>query len=286
MRVILIGASGQLGQEFQKIVDASRLESLTHKDIEVTDQASVESALNKFDGGVVVNLAAFHNVNLCEEDPERTFAVNALGAYNVAKAAQNRKMACVLISTDYVFDGTQRENPYTEKDQPNPINIYGTSKLAAEHLVQTVNERALIIRTASLFGAVTSKKGWTFPELMLDKAKKGDALRVVCDQICSPTYTRDLATTILEIIGKEAYGLYHVTNEGQCSWYELARTVLELAKIEAEIIPVSSTEFPSVARRPPYSALASAHLQECDVKSLRTWHDAIRAYLIEKGVLT
>jgi len=285
MRLILIGADGQLGQEFQKIVPASGWVGLTHQDIEVTDPSSVDSALKGADGDVVVNLASFHNVNACEEEPERAFAVNALGAHYVAQAAQARQMACVLISTDYVFDGAQNERPYSEDDKPHPINVYGASKLAAEHLVLLANERSYIIRTASLFGVVTSKKGWTFPELMLIKAKKGESLRVVDDQVCSPTYTRDLAEKILELISTEAYGLYHVTNQDQCSWYELARAVLDLADVEADITPVSSDEFPSVARRPAYSALTSLRLQRGGLNLLRPWREAVRAYLEEKGVI-
>lgn len=285
MRVILIGADGQLGQEIRKHMQASNCTGLTHADIEVTDRASVEAALDSVKGDVVVNLAAFHNVNACEIEAERAFAVNAVGAYHVAHAAHERNMAYVLLSTDYVFDGTQRENPYTEADQPHPINIYGASKLAAEQLVQMVHNRAFIIRTASLFGVGTSKKGWTFPELMLRKATNGEPLRVVDDQICSPTYARDLAETILTLIGTEAYGLYHVTNAGQCSWYELARTTLDLAGVDAEITPVPSTEYPTAARRPSYSALTSVRLHACNVPSLRPWTDAVRAYLIDKGVI-
>jgi dTDP-4-dehydrorhamnose reductase len=285
MRLAIIGAKGQVGQEFGKFLDEDQMIPLDIEDLDVRDPASVGRCLKELQFDVLVNLAAFHNVNECESHPAVAFGVNAAGAKNVASAAKEMGKKVVFFSSDYVFGGEQgRSSPYVETDRPAPLNVYGASKVAGEHLVRAVlPERHLIVRSSSLFGCVTSKKGWTFPELMLGKARVGEDIRVVNDQFMAPTYTHDLVHRVLELIGKNASGTYHVANGGSCSWYEFALATFESAGVEANTTPISSAEFPAKSRRPSYSVLASARLGELGLPPLRHWREALKAYLVEKG---
>ena len=286
MKILIIGASGQLGQEFRKLRSRHELIGLSHAEVEVESAESVQARLEQHRPEVVVNLAAYNQVDEAENRPERAFAVNALGALHVAQAAARVNAAVVFISTDYVFGSEQgRKQPYRESDPPGPLGVYGVSKLAGEHLVQVANTRHFIIRTCGLYGVVTSHKGWTFPELMLKKAQAGEKLRVVEDQVLTPTYTFDLVRAIMAVLEKGEPGLYHLTSDGACSWYEFARATLELAGVRAEIEPVSSDSFSARARRPAYSVLASERLAELGLEKLRPWPEALQAYLVEKGVI-
>lgn len=227
MHCLVIGAAGQVGQEFARLLEPGAWTALTHEELDVTDPTRVRAALGDRPGDVVVNLAAFHNVNLCEEQPQTALAVNGLGALHVARAAAELGRKVVYFSSDYVFGAdAARRTPYTEADAPAPLNVYGTSKVAGEQFVRQAAADHLIVRTSSLFGAVTSRKGWTFPETMLRRARAGEPLRVVRDQLMAPTYTRDLAETVLRLVAADARGTVHVTNSGCCSWYYLAVATL------------------------------------------------------------
>jgi len=286
MKILVIGASGQLGQEFFKLRSRHELIPLNHAEVEVEAPESVQARLERHRPEVVVNLAAYNKVDEAEDRPERALGVNALGALHVARAAAKVNAAVVFISTDYVFGAEEgRQRPYRESDAPGPIGVYGVSKLAGEHLVRVANPRHFIIRTCGLYGVVTSHKGWTFPELMLKKAGAGEKLRVVQDQVLTPTYTLDLVRAIIAVLEKGAPGLYHLTSAGACSWHEFARATLELAGVRAEIEPVSSESFSARARRPAYSVLASERLAALGLEGLRPWREALRAYLLEKGVI-
>jgi dTDP-4-dehydrorhamnose reductase len=191
----------------------------------------------------------------------------------------------VFLSTDYVFGGEIRErgHPHNENDLPHPQNVYGVSKWAGEQLVMQSNTRYIIVRTAGLYGTATSRKGWTFPEMMIHKAKAGETLQVVNDQITSPTYTADLAIKLRELVEQGITGLFHITNSGECSWFEFARTTLEIAKIKATIEPINTSKTQTRAQRPPYSALTSVRLIECGLNPLRIWKEALKDYLQTKG---
>jgi len=191
----------------------------------------------------------------------------------------------IFFSSDYVFGGeTARLTPYLEEDTPAPLNVYGASKVAGEQLIRAIlPESHLIIRSSSLYGCVTSKKGWTFPEMVLNKIRAGDELRIVNDQIMAPTYTRDVAGRVIELAERGIKGTLHVVNSGSCSWYEFACAALELTGLPARIRPVSSTEFPAKAARPAYSVLSSARDRELGLKPLQSWTDALKDYLSEKG---
>lgn len=285
MRIAIIGASGQLGQEFFKLQTGHEFILLTHDQVEVRELASVQAGLRGCRPEVVLNLASYNRVDASEDEPAAAFAVNALGALHVARAAWEAGAAVVYVSTDYVFGGEPgRRTPYRESDPPAPLNVYGASKLAGEYLVRLSHPRHLIIRTSGLYGVATSHKGWTFPELMLRKAKSGEPLRVVTDQVLTPTYTFDLARLILAVLEKGVAGTYHLTSAGECSWYEFARATLELAGIHAELQPISSAELGARARRPAYSVLASERLAALGLSPLRSWREALLAYLAEKGL--
>ena len=241
----------------------------------------------------MINCAAFHQVDRCEDDPAQALQVNALGALNVAKSAEALGAKCVYISTDYVFSGkkppsqdgsTIDANSYQEIDTPAPVNVYGASKLTGEHLTAAVQPDALIIRVASLFGIAGARgKGGNFIETILRKAHDGEPLHVVNDQFMTPTYTIDAADAILRLVEINAKGLVHVTNLGACTWYDFARKALEFAGLTTSIQPASCSTFPTKAKRPANSALNTSLLTKLIGRSMRPWERALQAYLNEKG---
>ena len=285
MKTLILGATGQLGQDLMKVFGGDAV-GLGHGDLDVTDGIAVSRVLREHAPDWVINTAAFHRVDDCELNPTLAFAVNATGAANVARAAAEIGAGIVFFSTDYVFGGEPRErgNPHSERDTARPLNVYGISKLAGEQLVALANPRHLVVRTAGLYGTATSRKGWTFPELMVNKARSDGKLRVVTDQALSPTYTADLAAATRDLVDREASGLFHLANEGECSWYELAAATIELAGIAVEIEPSTTTQLPRRAIRPTYSAMRSARLAETGVVPLRPWREALADYLGAKGL--
>jgi len=288
-RIAIIGATGQLGSDLVRVLRANEhyeVVPLDHTQIEVADETSVRRALMGKGFNVVINTAAFHKVESCEEDPERAFHVNALGALHVSRACAESGAKCVYISTDYVFGG-EKEEPYTEKDCPHPINVYGSSKLAGEYLVLQTAPDALILRIASVFGRAGARgKGGNFVEAILAKARAGEALRVVNDQWMSPTYTRDVAHLLDELLEAGASGIFHATNQGKTTWYTFAREALKLVGLDVPVKPISAASFPSKARRPWNSALKSVRLEQKLERGMRPWQEALRDYLKEKGYIT
>jgi dTDP-4-dehydrorhamnose reductase len=286
LKVAVIGSTGQLGQDLMRLFgdDAT---GFSHQELDVTDEQSVASAMSSLRADWVLNTAAFHRVDDCELNPGLTFAVNALGALNVARAAAEAGSGVVFFSTDYVFGSEERErdHPYEEGDPPHPLSVYGTSKVAGEQLVMQANAWHLVVRSAGLYGTATSRKGWTFPELMLNKARTEGVIRVVTDQVLSPTFTADLAQKTKELIEHDATGLFHLTNDGECSWFEFARGVLDIAGMEAKMEPIDSGQLQQRARRPPYSALATTRLEEVGLSPMRPWKEALSGYLQTKGVI-
>ncbi len=259
----------------------------THQDLDVTDGESVTSAIRSTEPDWVLNTAAFHRVDDCEVNPTLAFAVNSVGALNVARAAADVGSGVVFYSTDYVFGGQDRgrNHPYEEGDSPQPLSVYGTSKVAGEQLVMQANARHLVVRSAGLYGTATSRKGWTFPELMLNKARTDGVIRVVTDQVLSPTFTADLAHKTKELIEQGAVGLFHLTNAGECSWFEFAQGALDLAGVDALMEPIGTGQLQQRARRPSYSALTSARLEGIGSEPMRSWREALSAYLREKAIV-
>ncbi len=281
MRVLLIGANGQLGSDIVKLWGDVELIPLTHADIEVTDAGQIEAALARYKPQVVVNTAAFHQVDVCEKEVERAFQVNAFAPRLLALACREADAALLHISTDYVFGGdAARTTPYVESDCPAPINVYGLSKLAGEHFIRYLWPRHFIVRTSGLYGvAGSSGKGGNFVEGRLKQARAGQTIRMVADQVLTPTYTVDLARALRRLVGTEHYGLYHVTSGGQCSWYEFTAKILELTGLHTELIPQTTTESAAAARRPAYSVLENHALQAIGLDDMRPWPEALADYL-------
>jgi dTDP-4-dehydrorhamnose reductase len=280
MKVAVIGANGQLGTDLCRVLAAQSFSvlPLTHRDVDVSDSAQVDRVLSSIHADVVISTAAFHKVEECEKQPAQSFAVNAVGPRNLALACRPKNAVLVHFSTDYVFDGAQRR-PYTESDLPRPLNVYGVSKLAGEHMLGLTWDRCFVIRTCGLYGVAGSAgKGGNFVETMLKKASEGAPIRVVDDQVLTPTFTADLAEAVSQLIRTEAYGLYHVSEEGQCSWYEFAGKIFELEKLPVNLKPVSSREFASPVQRPAYSVLSKQKLRGIGL-SMPSWDDGLSRYL-------
>ena len=282
MKIIVIGSTGQLGSDlFKTMQEKHEVTGLRHADIEVTDLDSC-GILRKEKPDVIINTAAFHKTDQCEEEPLKAFCVNAIGAMNVARIAAEISATAVYISTDYVFDGKATE-PYTENDSANPINTYGISKLAGE-LCMRQNPKHYVMRVASLFGvAGASGKGGNFVETMIIKAKKGEPITVVDDMWMSPTYTKHASVAIAKIIEQNLpFGTYHVTNQGSCSWFQFAQEIFNLLGLNPKLTPIQTDQLQYKARRPRFSALRSVKL---DGTGLQTsdWKQSLNDYLVEKG---
>jgi len=282
MKVAVIGGNGQLGTDvvrtFQE--DGHEAVALSHENVDIANGDSVARVLKDLRPDAVVNTAAMHHVENCERDAERAFAVNGLGARNVAQVARDLGAAVVHISTDYVFDG-ERLTPYEESDCPQPLNVYGASKLAGECLVRCVTEKHFIVRTSALYGEAPcrAKGGRNFVELMLKLAKDGKEVRVVDSEWVTPTSTRELARQVLALCKTDAHGLYHATAEGSCSWYEFARTIFEAAGIDVNVTPVARNAFPTTVARPRYSVLENKALKQRGVNVFGQWQQGLYEYL-------
>lgn len=284
MRALLIGANGQLGHDLRRTWQGELL-AYAHDELDVCDREQIAGVIRRDAPDLVINTAAFHRVDECETNVSRPFEVNAIGAKHVAGAAREAGAAVIFVSSDYVFDG-EKGAPYVETDLPRPLNVYGVSKLAGEHLVRQANPRHYVVRSSSLFGfAGASGKGGNFVETMVRKARAGEALRVVDDQVSAPTCTLDLARKLQELAATERYGLYHIANTGQTSWFGFAAKIFELAGLSPSLTAISSTELAAPARRPRLSVLENRALQEAGVAPPRSWEQALEAYLVEKGYL-
>ncbi|MBI3456865.1 MAG: dTDP-4-dehydrorhamnose reductase [Candidatus Rokubacteria bacterium] len=282
-RILLIGANGQLGADLAGVLKGPRLVALTRRDLDVGDPAAVERTLTEVAPAVVINTAAYHRVDDIEADPRPAFLVNAVAVHHLARTCERHGARLVHFSTDYVFGGAG-PGPFTEDAPPAPLNAYGASKLAGEQCVQIAGPRHLVIRSSGLYGvAGSSGKGGNFVETMLRLAREGKPIRVVDDQILSPTYTLDLADAVARLLAADPPGgIYHLTNSGACSWFEFARRIFELCGLRPELLPTTSAAFRTPARRPANSALVNARPAALGLAPLRPWPDALRAYLAAK----
>ena len=286
MKIAITGSTGQLGSDVVEVVsqsDGVEAIALSHDDIEVCSHDSVKAALTQCKPDAVINCAAFHQVDACEEKPEVAFRVNALGAWNVARVCDQIGAYCVYISTDYVFDG-KKGGPYVEDDTPNPLNVYGVTKLAGEHLTFSACSQSLVARVASVIGKSGARgKGGNFIEAILKKAKAGGPLKVVGDTRMTPTYTIDAARTLIKIVQKKPTGVVHLTNQGPCSWHAFAKKAVELCGLSVEVAEVNSDAFPSKVQRPVDSSLSGQRLTEILGQPMRPWQEALHDYLVEKS---
>jgi dTDP-4-dehydrorhamnose reductase len=282
MKILLIGATGQLGSALAGTLRDDEVAALGHAEIEITDPESVRRAFQTHRPELVINTAAFHRVDDCESQVEKSFQVNAFAARGLALACREAGAALVHFSTDYVFGGEKRQ-PYTEEDRPQPLSVYAASKLAGEHLIAATLPEHFIIRSCGLYRVGGSKsKGGNFVETMLRKAAAGETIRVVDDQVVTPTHTPELARAVARLIRTRHFGLYHITCQGGCSWYEFAQKIFALAGLKPDLRPANSSEFRTPARRPPYSVLDNARLRALGLDDLKHWSDALADYLTER----
>ena len=284
MKIVLIGADGQLGSDLMKVLPPDGLTPLIYPDFDVTRPEQVQSVLRSLRPEVVINTAAFNRVDDCEADPWPPFQVNALAVHSLARTCRDLGAVLVHFSTDYVFDGAQ-DRPYTEEDPPRPLNTYGLSKLAGDYLLRNLWPRHFLIRTCGLYGEAGSReKGTNFVESMIALDKKGANLRVVSDERVTPTSTVELASRVWELLQTRRFGLYHMTNEGECSWFEFAQAIFQILGRPARIQPVSSEAYGAKAKRPPYSVLENKNCRAL-VTPFSPWKEALRTYLRLKGHL-
>lgn len=276
-RIAVLGAGGQLGQDLCSLLNGEPLR-LTREDIDFARPTEIPSRLRALQPDLVINCAAYNLVDRAEDEPAEAFAVNAFGVRALASAAAALDVPLVHFSTDYVFGlDERRDRPYLETDAPGPISVYGQSKLAGEYFIRSLCPKHYLIRTCGLYGKRGSGgKGTNFVETMLRLAEKGTPIRVVDDQVLTPTSTADLAAAVVQLIDALPFGLYHLTNAGQCTWHEFARTIFDMSGVRAGLTPISSAAYGSKARRPTYSVLGSVH---GNAPRLRGWREALADYL-------
>lgn len=282
MRIAVIGAHGQLGTALVTRLGDDAV-PLTRAEIDITDAASVASALDSTAADVVINTAAYNLVDRAEEEPSQALAVNACGPRNLAAWCASNNTRLLHISTDYVFGlDTTRETPYRESDLPGPLSVYAASKLAGEHLVSAECSESCIVRTCGLYGRTPTGKG-NFVNTMLRLGRERTELRVVADQRCTPTSVDDLADGLLQILHTECRGLIHFTNSGSTTWYELTREIFRLAEIETNVHAITTAEYGAKARRPHYSVLHTGRFQQTTGHQPPGWRDALARYLVAEG---
>ena len=288
MKVAVIGANGQLGCDVCRAFSDSEHEviQLNHDAVDIADFDSLNTKLEQAKAHVIVNTAAMHNLDVCEAEPAKAFAVNGIGARNLAILANELDFVLFHISTDYVFNGAKRK-PYVETDCPVPLNVYGNTKLAGENFVRTIAKKHFVIRVSGLYGTnpCRAKGGSNFVALMLRLAKERDTVRVVDDEVLTPTFTEDLAKQIVSMSNMDEYGLYHVTAQGSCSWHGFAAKIFELSKANVKLSVADPAEFPSKVPRPKYSVLKNRGLKALNLDIMPLWQDGLRRYLEKIGML-
>lgn len=276
MKILVTGSNGMLGSDIVKIFSKTyEVVGVTRQDFDITDsQASLEY-IKSMKPDVIIHSAAYTNVDGCESNIDIAYKVNALGTRNIAVACNEVNASMVYISSDYVYDGN-KNSPYYEYDMTNPISVYGKSKLEGENFIKSLCRKYYIVRTSWLFG----KHGKNFIQTMLTLANDKKTISVVDDQVGSPTYTEDLAKALLELILKPAYGIYHITNEDFCSWYDLTKYIFQVADIiGVEVIPITTEELGRPAPRPKNSKLEKFYLQLNGYNVLRSYKEAVKEYI-------
>jgi dTDP-4-dehydrorhamnose reductase len=283
MKYAVIGAAGQLGHDLCPRL-AGEVVSLGRIEADLTKPDLLRTTLTSLRPDVVINCAAYNFVDKAENEPPAALAVNAWGVRDLATVCRDLECTLVHFSTDYVFglDSTRR-TPWTETDAPGPVSVYGLSKLAGEYLVRSICPRHFVIRTCGLYGVWGSGgKGGNFVETMIRVNGMGKPLRVVADQVCTPSYTVDIATATVGLLATGRYGLYHCTNSESTTWHDFAAAIFALTGVKANLTAISSAEFGAPARRPAYSVLATEALRSAGVTPPRHWREALRVYLDER----
>ena len=275
MKILITGSNGMLGHDLIEVLnDNHDLILTTSKTLDITDKNHVIEFISENKPDIVINSAAYTNVDGCEENQETAYNINGEGVRNLALGCSKIDCPLVHISTDYVFNG-ENTRPWVEDDEIGPISVYGKSKLRGEEAILEILDKFFIIRTAWLYGI----NGGNFPKTMLELAKNHSEITVVYDEVGTPTYTPDLAKAISQLIETDYYGIYHITNSGSCSWCEFARYIFELAGKDVNVIPVTASEFARPAPRPHYSVLENKKWIDNGFEPLRSYKDAVKEYI-------
>lgn len=282
MKILLIGRKGQLGSEIQTqtIKRGFEVKAFGREELDILDTKKVKFEIEKFTPDIVINTSAFHVVSLCEDEPEQAFLVNAISLKSLAQLCEKMSIKLITYSTDYVFDGL-KGSPYEEEDKPNPLQIYGQSKLAGEYIALNYSKNSVVVRTCGVYGGPhgsRSKKG-NFALNMLEQAKREKTIEVSSEQIVNPTYAVDLAKATLDLLtNKEIAGIYHLVNEGHCSWAEFAQEIVRDKGLPTKIIPVDRKGMAGELKRPLFSALANKKASNLGIK-LPSWQNALKRYI-------
>ncbi|KXB07489.1 dTDP-4-dehydrorhamnose reductase [candidate division MSBL1 archaeon SCGC-AAA382C18] len=284
MDIGVIGSTGQLGNDLVEVLGDKAI-PFGHGDIEIKDKESCSNALKKEEPAIVINCAAYNKVNQAENSYSEAFAVNAIGARNIAKVCEEIGAKNFYVSTDYIFDG-RKEKPYTEIDQPNPLNVYGLTKYAGEIFTRNYSSKSYVVRVASLYGKKGAKrKRKNFVEKIIQKAKSQREVKVIDDIVMNPTYTKDVAKTIEEEIQKDLPPkIYHATNRKYCSWYKFAKMIFDFVGLDVEIEAIKTKDLKSDLKRPKFTALKNSNLSEFGIR-MRGWQPALKDYLKERNLI-
>lgn len=279
MKVLVTGANGQLGYDVIEVLKLRNIEccGTTRNDFDLCDFTSAEKFITAFHPDVIIHCAAYTAVDKAEEEKELCRAVNAVGTENIAKICKKINAKMLYISTDYVFDGTKK-GFYEVDDMPNPINVYGQTKLEGEQAVQKILDRYFIVRISWVFG----EHGNNFVKTMLRLGKERKEINVVSDQVGSPTYTVDLAQLLIDMIQTDKYGIYHATNEGECSWAEFAEEIFKVAGMNVNVKHIISNEYPTKANRPQNSRMGKKCLTNNGFRKLPKWEESLRYFFTKE----
>ena len=283
MRVVVIGAYGQLGTDLVEVLSAEQdVIGLNHGDIEITNIDNVKSVLALVKPDLILNTAAYNMVPEAEIFPDQAFRINGTGTLNLAKVCQDMGIQLLHYSTDYVFDG-KKQKPYTEDNLPNPLNVYANTKLAGEYFALNYSDQSYVVRVSGIYGKVPSRgKGGNFITTMIRLAKEKPEVKVVNDEILTPTPTYHIAKNTAELIKTNAFGLYHMSCEGEVSWYEFAKIIWETLKLETPLYPASVKDFPSVVKRPFYSVLENKNLNKLGINQMPDWKKGLVEFLMQE----
>jgi dTDP-4-dehydrorhamnose reductase len=280
MKIAIIGANGQLGTDLCKVLSAGHtVTGLNHSDIEITDIDNIKNIITAIRPDIILNTAAYHVVPEAEKFPDKAFLVNGTGALNLARVCQDKGIRLVQYSTDYVFDGS-KQKPYTEDDRPNPLNVYANTKLSGEYFALNYCEKSFVIRISGIYGMVPSRaKGGNFITTMLKLAKERPEVKVVNDEMLTPTPTYDIAINTADLIKTDAFGLYHMSCEGEVSWYGFAKAIWDILQLNTPLYPASVNDFPLVVKRPFYSVLENGGLKNIGINNMPNWKVALNNFL-------
>lgn len=277
MKVLVTGVAGQLGYDVVKALKIAGHEALGYdkNEMDLTKKKEIQEVILNAAPDGIIHCGAYTAVDKAEKEIELCYKVNAEATREIALCAKILDIPMIYISTDYVFDG-MKQTPYFESDIPNPCNVYGASKLKGEQYVQALLDKYYIVRISWVFG----ENGHNFVKTMKRLGKEKEFIKVVGDQVGSPTYTKDLAPLLVKMIERDKYGVYHATNEGFCSWYEFAKKIMACSESHAEVIEIKTNDYKTLAKRPMNSQMSKAKLEEAGFSRLRNWEEAVEEYLI------